>query len=247
LTKIVLYPTLIIDIFFANGCKRNDGKGQMGRMMPKPEEPQSLSERIYFELRESILKGELKPGAHLLVLDIAKAKGVSQAPVREALERLKQEGLLIRQANRSAVVSDISLKEIEDIYALRELIEGYAVERTIASMTERDFNHLHGICLMMKEATQKDDLFGLIYLDMDFHGFFYEKCGNKAILDVWKTIRTKIMRFISVTNRIYFSSLESVADSHFPLLETLRAGDPAKASEAFRNHMKEVWWRMKKS
>ena len=94
-------------------------------------------------------KGELKPGAHLLGLDVAKAKRVSQAPVREALERLKQEGLLIRKANRSAVVSDISLKEIEDIYAPRELIEGYV------KASEASRKHMKEVWWRMKKNRRR--------------------------------------------------------------------------------------------
>jgi DNA-binding GntR family transcriptional regulator len=208
------------------------------------DKPASLSEKIYGELRDSILNGALKPGDRLLVLEITERLNVSQAPVREALERLKQEGLLKKEQNKSSIVSDISKKEIEEIYTLRELIEGYAVKKTMDNFSKEDLVYLKKIYLQMKQAAESDLLYRLIELDMDFHTFFYNNCGNTVILNLWNNIKANIMRFTSITNRIYFADLKSVTESHIPLIEALESGNQEKAETLFIDHMREVWWRM---
>lgn len=206
----------------------------------------SLSDKIYFAIKEAILRGDLSPGYRLLVLDIANSLNISQAPVREAMERLKQEGLLVSKPYRGSVVSDISKEEIEEIYALRELIEGYAIRNSLPILTEEHIQELHDLYAEMKRAAENDDLYSLILKDMEFHGLFYKLCGNKTILNVWNQMNTKIRRFLAITNKVYFPSLVDVADSHIPLLEVLKTRDVDQVEQEFIKHMKEVWWRMKK-
>lgn len=204
----------------------------------------SLSEKIYSAIKEAILRGDYPPGYRLLVLEIANSLEISQAPVREAMERLKQEGLLMSKPYRGSVVSDVSREEIEEIYALRELIEGYAIRHSIPKLTEQHIALLHDLYKAMKKSASEDNLYEMIKQDMDFHGLFYELCGNKTILNVWNQINTKIRRFQAITNKIYFPHLEAVADSHLPLLEVLNTKNVDQIEEQFILHMKEVWWRM---
>ncbi|TVY04338.1 GntR family transcriptional regulator [Cohnella terricola] len=197
-------------------------------------------------LRESIVRGELYPGYRLLVLEIANELGISQAPVREALERLKQEGLIISRHNKGSIVAEIKQEEIEEIYALRELIEWDAVRKSIRLLDEKDFGHLTAIYDGMASAAKKDDLFRFIDLDMDFHGYFFAKSGNQTILHLWQQIAVKLKRFQAITNKIYYPDLLSIAEGHAPLIEVLRTGDEEKIRQLFIQHMKEVWWRMNK-
>lgn len=206
----------------------------------------SLSEQVYWGLRDAIVKGELAPGYRLLVLDVANALNISQAPVREAMERLKQEGLLAAKANKGSIVAEIKQEEIEEIYALRELIEWDAVRRSYRRLDERDFARLRAIYEEMAEAARRDDAFGFVDRDMAFHGFFFEKSGNLTILNIWEQIAVKLTRFLALSNKLYFPDLLSIAVSHEPLIQALLDG---RASEdelraLFVRHMHEVWWRM---
>lgn len=194
----------------------------------------SISEQIYVTLKRKILTGELSPGTRLLVLEIAGQFQVSQAPVREALERMKQEGLITGIRNKGSVVANITSKEIRDLFVLREIIEGYAV-RTSMPLSEADYAALEAIIRRMEEAVERNDTLSILELDMDFHGFFYRRCDNQAILELWNHMRTKVMRFMAISNR--HSTTEMLADWHRMLIDALRTGDGDTAEAAFIEHM----------
>lgn len=195
----------------------------------------SISEQIYLTLKREILANELQPGTRLIVLDIAGKFQVSQAPVREALERMKQEGLINGIPNKGSVVSNITSKEIRDIFVLREIIEGYAVRTSMPNMTEADYAELEAIIRSMEKAIERNDTLSILELDMDFHGFFYKICDNQAILELWNHMRTKVMRFMAISNR--YHTTEMLADWHRRLITVLRTGDGVAAEEAFIEHM----------
>ncbi|MCI3923130.1 GntR family transcriptional regulator [Paenibacillus sp. TRM 82003] len=198
-------------------------------MVQLPQLPTSLSEHVYLSLKRSILKGDLPPGHRMIVLDIAKQFDVSQAPVREALERLKQEGLIAGKMNRGSAVCEITLQEIRDIYELRQLIEGQALRKTMEKLNAKDIQVLERILDEMKRAVDENDSYRLVELDMQFHGYFYLRSGNALFLDIWNSIKTKIMRFISVTNRDH--SGYSIPDSHKELLDIIKTGDVGYAEK----------------
>jgi len=195
----------------------------------------SISEQIYLTLKREIIAGELQPGTRLIVLDIAGKFQVSQAPVREALERMKQEGLINGIPNKGSVVSNITSKEIRDIFVLREIIEGYAVRTSMPTLSEDDYEQLEMIIRSMEEAVERDDTLGILELDMDFHGFFYKRCDNQAILELWNQMRTKVMRFMAISNRHHTTDL--LAEWHRRLITVLQKGDGDAVEEAFIEHM----------
>jgi DNA-binding GntR family transcriptional regulator len=203
--------------------------------IPLPYQSQSISDNVHTALKKDIISGQLPPGERLIVLDIAGSYGISQAPVREALERLKQEGLIIGRTNKGSVVAPITSKEIKDLFVLREIIEGFAVRESMQRMIEDDYLHLGRILNQMSEAVQRDDMWSILEQDMEFHGFFYHKCDNAAILDLWERMKTKVIRFMAISNRYY--STDKLVEWHLPLIEALRAGDAAVAEAKFIEHM----------
>ncbi|QAY65958.1 GntR family transcriptional regulator [Paenibacillus protaetiae] len=195
----------------------------------------SINQHIYLTLKQEILAGELGPGTRLIVLELASRFHASQAPVREALERLKQEGLIVGVPNKGSVVSNITAKEIRDIFALREIIEGFAVRTSMPLLTERDYAALENIIEQMDDANKRKDTLLILELDMQFHGFFYQKCDNQAILELWNHMKSKVMRFMAISNRHY--TTDSLAEWHQVLVAALRAGDEKAAEAAFIEHM----------
>lgn len=195
----------------------------------------SISEHVYADLKKDILAGILQPGARLIVMEIAGKYQISQAPVREALERLKQEGLITGIPNKGSVVSTITPKEIKDIFVLREIIEGFAVRQSMPLLTEEDYGYLHRLIGEMEIANKQKELLRILELDMDFHAFFYKRCDNHAVLELWNHMRTKVMRFMAISNRHY--TTEVLAEWHLLLIDALRSGDADAAEAAFIEHM----------
>ncbi|WP_019536346.1 GntR family transcriptional regulator [Paenibacillus ginsengihumi] len=208
---------------------------------PSSLENFSISAHVYAALKKEIIEGGLPPGARLIVTEIADRFRISQAPVREALERLKQEGLINGRANKGSVVSDITSKDIDDIYALRERLEGFAVRQSIAQLNESDFRHLDGLIASMNEALQGGDMLKTVEIDMRFHGFFYERCGNHAILDVWNQMSTKVMWFMAISNK--HGPTDKLIEGHEALMAALRTKDADHAEQIFLEHIKNAYIR----
>ena len=202
---------------------------------PAPFQFTSISTHIYNHLKMEILDGKLQPGDRLLVMDIARTFSVSQAPVREALERLKQEGLILSRPNKGSTVSDITPEQIRDIFAIRAMLEGYAVRESMPRLTEADYERLAHIVAEMGKTVERNDRMGTLQLDMDFHGFFYERCGNHFALATWDRMKMLVMRFMAISNRTYDTHVLSGA--HSRLVDVLRSGDVAAAERQFVAHM----------
>ncbi|TDF95766.1 GntR family transcriptional regulator [Paenibacillus piri] len=197
--------------------------------------PNSISAQVYESLKAAIMEGRLVPGSRLLVLDIANTFQISQAPVREALERLKQEGLILGKPNKGSVVSEITAKEIVDIVAVREMMEGFAVKHSLPYLEENHFQELGRIVQCMEDAIRHKNKLRLVELDHDFHGCFYELCGNHVVQQMWEQMKMKVMRFIAVSN--YRFSTERLAQAHYHLIDVLRSGDPSLAEAQFVDHL----------
>ncbi|CAM4436991.1 DNA-binding GntR family transcriptional regulator [Paenibacillus endophyticus] len=195
----------------------------------------SISEQVFTAIKKDILAGDLQPGARLLVLEIAKKFNISQAPVREALERLKSAGYITSIPNKGSVVSTITSKEIKDIFELREIMEGFAVRKSMQFLDEDDFCYLERIIRHMHAAHEQKDILNILELDMEFHGFFYKRCDNHMILELWTRMRMKVMRFMAISNRHY--STDGLADWHLRLVEVLREGNSELAEKTFIEHM----------
>ncbi len=106
-------------------------------MSPEPVSPVGIPRATYASLvterlRDSIIKRELEAGQQLSEVELAKSYGVSRGPVREALQRLIQEGLLISQPHRGVFVPVLSDEDVEDIYLVREALESAAMKRIIS-------------------------------------------------------------------------------------------------------------------
>lgn len=195
----------------------------------------SISEHVYADLKKDIIAGILQPDTRLIVTEIAGKYQISQAPVREALERLKQEGLITGIPNKGSVVSTITPKEIKDIFVLREIIEGFAVRQSMPLLTEEDYSYLHRLIEDMEVANKHNEMLRILELDMEFHAFFYKRCDNQAILELWNRMQTKVMRFMAISNRHHTTDV--LAEWHLILIDALRSGDADAAEAAFIEHM----------
>jgi len=150
---------------------------------------ETLSERVYKSLKKSMLNGDLKPGQKLSQDWLAKQMKVSRMPIREAIERLKMEGLVESIPYKESRVVKFSHKDIEEMYSVRAILEAYSARLATSKIKEKDLKVLKMISKEMQEVLDKKKYKQLPILNKKFHLTIYNRSGNrrlyKTIKDLW--------------------------------------------------------------
>jgi DNA-binding GntR family transcriptional regulator len=136
---------------------------------------------IYATLKRKIVLNELKPGMALTELAVAADLGSSQGPVREALMRLQEDGLVLRRGHRGTAVSPLNPEEAEEILALRRRIEVRAAPRVVRAVDAAALGRLTHLRERMEAAAEAGDEYGLIELDTEFHLAIFRLAELRAL------------------------------------------------------------------
>lgn len=196
----------------------------------------SLSARIASSLRKRILSGELPANARLLEVEIAEEMGSSRAPVREALQQLAAEGLVVNQGRRGTIVARFSLQDIEEIYSLRALLESYAVTLLTEQGAAVHCEALRSITLRMDEAGNRGDDEELSQLNVQFHRYIVEHCGNRRLANLWLEMNRQV-RMIMLTVTQLYPTLHGVGDYHRLIVDAIASGDSQVAAATIKDHI----------
>ncbi len=207
----------------------------------RPRLPASLADQVYTAVRDAIVHGQFAPGDKLVELDIAAWMGTSQGPVREALQRLERDGLVERRARSATYVTAIAADEIYELFAIRSLIEGFAIRRALPRIGPAQLAELDDLLEAMRAAGQRDDMRDLVSCDMLFHRRICEWSGSAVLLRTWLPPYSQIQRYVAQHHRGYFGDLVVVANTHAPIIAAIRQGDPAAAARVIQDHIMLIW------
>jgi len=155
----------------------------------------SLREEIYQKIRDDITSGNLLPGERLLEDKLAKRFKVSRSPVREALRNLESEGLIEFERNKGITVAKLSIKQVEEIYSLRWLLESYATRLSAEIATRDDVKYLRNLHEKLGKAAKVYDLKGWLENNSLFHNFFAEHSGNNNLAQILDILKRKVYRY----------------------------------------------------
>lgn len=208
-------------------------------VQPVPRE--LLSESVYKSLKASILNGELRPGERIRELELSRLFNTSQGPVREALKLLEQEGLVTREPYKGTFISQITREEVNEVYALRILIESIAVKRFIDRATEADIAILQESIDVMQQAAAKDDVPTLVEYDMMFHQHICRMSGSNVLFQIWMIIHGKTRLASALANRFHIKRLDEIAGMHQPLLDSIVAKQGDRALDLVNSHIRFIW------
>jgi len=169
------------------------------------------STKITKAIEEAILSGQLKPRERLVEMDLISQFGGSRTVIREALKRLEGKGLVRTTPYRGAVVSDLTIEEIEEIYFVRVELEKIAARLVIRHITPKEVQHLKKLSREV-ERHLREKTHQMIEVDSEFHRRIFKACGNRYLYDMIDFLRTKahIVRFNawSLVHRIEESIVE---------------------------------------
>ncbi|MCP5097876.1 MAG: GntR family transcriptional regulator [Chloroflexi bacterium] len=201
----------------------------------------SLAEQAAETLREAIIRNDLEPGMRLVELEIAQQMGMSQAPVREALQRLEQDGLVERRSRSATYVSEISMDEMYEINLVRKLVETLAICQTAEVITAAQCDHLEQLVGLMKESAERQDMATVVEHDLTFHSLICEWSGKETLVRVWLPLVYQTQRFLIAIHPQIFPDISKIADLHIPIISALRANDPDAAVKAIEEHIMKFW------
>lgn len=194
------------------------------------------------QLRERIIDGSFHPGEQIREASLVERLQVSRGPVREALQRLSQEGLLVSHRNRGVFVLDLTINDITEIYAAREAIElGAAAE--ILGEKRADLAEiaaeLSGIIEQMVPLVAAGDWRRLSEIDLSFHVAFVKSAGNSRLSRIYSTLAAE-SRICMVNLEVSYPNAEKLTEEHQHLVDLLVAGDGENLRRAIRQHMRSA-------
>ncbi len=201
------------------------------------QDDRSLQHDVYAVIVDWIHQGTLRPGERISEAAIARHLGISRGPVREAISRLDHEGLVVRRPRRGAVISEFTVKDLEEIASVRELIEGHAARSACQLLTSRDVDMLDTLIASMKTAAEAGQWTATAVLNGRFHQFVVRTANNKILNKMWQTLHPLAWLLAPAASAKQSHDAESMVVRHQYLLDVLRAGDPDRAEEAFRQHV----------
>ncbi len=200
---------------------------------------QSLEEMVYRKLEEEILIGTLPEGTSLGEIAISERLGVSRTPVRGALHRLSEEGLVEIVPNKGAKVIGINMNDLVDIYRIRERLEGLASALATERITDEEIKELEETVDLAEFYIKRGDTEHMRELDTVFHSIIYKASGSRFLSSTLSELHNKIKsyrkRSLDVPGRIEKSEAE-----HKEILEAIKEKNSALADELTLLHVRRA-------
>ncbi len=199
----------------------------------------SLRNKVFKYIKAQIINGHYQPTESLVESKLADELGVSRTPIREAIRLLELEGLVETIPNKGAIVLGISDKDVEDIYAIRKLIEGLAARWAAERINAVDKKELQKTIDLMEFYAQKGDLDELADLDNKFHQIIYEASGSKilnlTLSNLHQYVQLARLESLRVPNRLKQTLLE-----HRAILDSFLCGDIVQAEKTLTHHVENA-------
>ena len=193
-------------------------------------EPRSMEDEILFRLRGAIVSGQIKLGGHLKETDIAKQMEVSRIPVREALRKLEQEGLVVRIPNKGCFVTTFTEQDIKEVFSMRASLESMSFQWAIPKMSPDDIEKLKELVAQQGQAVQRKDYDELARLDMRFHEYICIKADHSRLLKAWYEHHAQCQMLLNIRFRhLSAYTPESVLGDHGRILKAIENKDPQAA------------------
>jgi DNA-binding GntR family transcriptional regulator len=205
-----------------------------------PDDLKTIPERIFCQLREAIVEGQIPAGSKISEADLAQTYGISRGPLREAISRLAAVGLIERRPNVGARVIEMSSKQLLDIFHVREALEGMAARQAAQNMSEDQLAQLRET--LAQHGEQMREKGGNTYFqkagDLDFHYQIVMGSGNEYLVkllchDLYFLVRLYRYQFGMRSKRG-----PAALSEHQHIVEAIARGDGEMAELLMRSHIR---------
>jgi DNA-binding GntR family transcriptional regulator len=202
----------------------------------KPIERETTKEKVYQQIKHVILNGQISSNEIFTEVKMAEHLNTSRTPVREALQDLLKEGLIVTVPRKGLTVRKVTESEVEQIFFLRESIEREVVRKLSGTITERQLEYLQNICRDQEEMMKNKDEVSFINLDQKFHitlaAFAEYELVKEILLNLHNLSHLIGLRALKKQNR-----MKEVLEEHLSIIEALQSGEAELATQRISKHL----------
>jgi len=199
------------------------------------EKHMTLRESILETIRDAIISGSLKPGEKVAEPELAERFGISRTPIREAFRQLESEGYLTVVPRKGAVVVTFSQRDVEEFYAIKSILEGYAARKACEKLTPREIDKLQSINDKLRVLADEGDVRHFFKVHDNFHELFVRAADNEKLTEMILNLVGRFQRLriasLSLSGRMAFSVQE-----HQKIIDAFRNGDAGLAENLVRSN-----------
>lgn len=206
---------------------------------------QTYTDLVVKYVKQGILNGTYKPGTKVKELVIAQKLSISRAPVREALQVLIKEGLVVWLPQKGKFITELKAKQIRDGYFTGGLLEAAGVSAVIHRYTEKDIQRLESVAeKMRKVAENTEPIETLAALDDKFHKVLFSKIDNEFVIEFCRRSCQGLRKFLLFQYWVKLFTPEEVYARHKVIVDALKQGDPAELEKQIKQHYFDAGERM---
>jgi DNA-binding GntR family transcriptional regulator len=204
----------------------------------------SLSDKVADHLRDAIFRGKLAPGEMLREMQLSQSLGVSRGPIREALQQLEREGLVIIPRNGRTIVARLTREDFDEVYSLRLGLEQVAMQYAIRNATHVDMDEMQNVVYtMIRQVNTGITEKRAADLDLQFHDLLYRTSRHKRLQACWADLRPQIYIFL-LSRNVADQDFRTQMIGHQEIVDVIRAGDEEAAMKCIRQHIAIAYTRI---
>jgi len=199
-------------------------------------EKMNLKQKAYTVIRERIESCEYEPSSFLNEDILCRDLNMSRTPVRDALSRLEQEGLVRILPKKGVMITPIGLQDIKIVYDTRALLECYIIENSCGNLSDEVLEELK-TCMEQEQACIDAGQDELYLWDYRFHKCIISQSDNKYVLKTLEDVQSQNTRLRMMTGQVSGERLKDTMTEHRRIYEALKEHDAARASDLMREHI----------
>lgn len=196
-----------------------------------------LRDKVYGKLKKQLIKGSLGPGTFLSARKLAAQLGVSNTPVRSALERLEAEGFVTVSPQQGIIIHELSVAQINDHFGIREALECSVVRKLTNGLTTEQTELLHDNLQNQQERLDQRDVMRSMEVDSQFHLLMCEFLGNEEIIRAMLRIRDNYFRMTLRAAKQDWDRMKTSVEEHHGIAKAVIKGDGALAAKLVAGHL----------
>jgi DNA-binding GntR family transcriptional regulator len=201
------------------------------------KKPVALTDWAYQWIKGEILSLTLSPGAQLNINNLTEELNISRTPIREALLRLEKDGLVRVIPRAGFYVTEITRRDLEELYEIRELLESRAIEEAVNNMSDLDLKLIDGNIKGSHLSVRDKEVDNFLRLEIEFHTFLINHSSNQRLISIMESLHDLTLRWRTLSVRS-LENLNLSYEEHQRIAQAVKARDSKKASQLMSEHIR---------